>query len=71
MERWCPSAERRTLRTSSAWREADAGPGLDAFVSRPRKEFYSARPDFREDILFSHCPVWVILREIFEKILCG
>ena len=28
-------------------------------------------PSSFQDILFSHCPVWVILREIFEKILCG
>ena len=28
-------------------------------------------PSSFQGILFSHCPVWVILREIFEKILCG
>ena len=33
--------------------------------------FLSFCPSSLQDILFSHCPVWVILREIFEKILCG
>ena len=73
----CPSAERRTLRTSSAWRATDGGRRSLSFAFKAAKRIFAQKnlhvgcPSSFQDILFSHCPVWVILREIFEKILCG
>ena len=47
------------------------GPGLVRFKAAKRICTPFGCPSSFQDILFSHCPVWVILREIFEKILCG
>ena len=66
--------ECRTAHAAHQQRVERGGKGIDGRSFQGREKNFASGfgcPSSFQDILFSHCPVWVILREIFEKILCG